>query len=342
MLHSHRSHNRFLWGRAEELRALCALRGSLVKGRCGGCGRVVLTTLLAFLLCGLSTTAVQAQVLIRLGDSARATYSELHEGLRPGTPAADSVLRVLREKRPTVLWQRVRAAIRGGAPWNDAPLALTRLAELRDRAYADSAARLARRIEAGEVEGPPGQDPGDLLAPLRAVQLERERAVRGDAAVLGELLPLIPTRRYGLGEAWVLGRLGRSASDSLQARFLETKDEELKVRYLTLLSFSADTAAIPLLARVYAAPDSFGVPARYGSRASDALLWIGTRSSLAALLDARARARSRAVYADPSLGRGGYDYLANDSSAVISRTGKWLTEWLAEFPGQQQRVGPSP
>jgi hypothetical protein len=26
---------------------------------------------------------------------------------------------------------------------------------------------------------------------------------------------------------------------------------------------------------------------------------------------------------------------------VISRTGKWLTEWLAELP-QQQRVGPSP
>ena len=93
---------------------------------------------------------------------------------------------------------------------------------------------------------------------------------------------------------------------------------------------------------MYAAPDSFGVPARYGSRASDALLWIGTRGALAALLEARQQARARGVYADPALARGGYDFLANDSSAVISRTGKWLTEWIAELPAQQQRVGPSP
>ena len=286
--------------------------------------------------------AAQAQVLIRVGDPMRATYSELHEGLRAGTPAADSVLLVLREKQPPALWRRVQAAIRGDAPWNDAPLAFTRLAELRDPAYADSAARLSERIEAGEVTAAPGQDPADLLAPLRAVQLERERSARGDAAVLQQLLTLVPARSYGVGDAWVVGRLGRAASDSLQARFLAAQDPELKVRYLTLLSFSADSAAIPLLARVYAAPDSFGLPPRYGSRASDALLWIGTRSSLAALLDAREKARARGVYADPALSRGGYDFLANDSSAVISRTGKWLTEWIAELPAQQQRVGPSP
>ena len=299
----------------------------------------------ALLLVMATTTgarAAEAQVLIRVGDPGRATYSELHEGLRAGTPAADSVLRVLREKRPVALWRRVQAAVRGDAPWNDAPLALTRLAELRDRAYADSAARLSERIQAGEVNAAPGQDASDLLAPLRAVQLERERGVRGDAAVLTRLLALVPTRGYGVGDAWVLGRLGRAASDSLQARFLAAGDPELKVRYLTLLSFSADTTAIPLLARVYAAPDSFGVPPRYGARASDALLWIGTRASLAALLGARERAGARGAYADPALSRGGYDFLANDSSAVISRTGKWLTEWIAELPAQQQRVGPSP
>ena len=290
---------------------------------------------------GVAPTAAAAQVLIRVGDPARATYSELHEGLRPGTPAADSVRAVLSEKRPAVLWRRVRAALGGDAPWNDAPLALSRLAELRDPAHADSAARLAARIERGEVEAPPGQDPADLLSPLRAVRLERDRAANGDAAVLNDLLALVPTRRYGVGDAWVLGRL-RGASDSLQARFLAEQDPELKVRYLTLLSFSADAAGIPLLARVYAAPDSFGVPPRYGSRASDALLWIGTRGSLAALLEAREKARARGVYADPALSRGGYDFLANDSSAVISRTGKWLTEWVAELPPQQQRVGPSP
>jgi hypothetical protein len=272
-----------------------------------------------------------AQVLIRVGEPGRATYSELHEGLKPGTPAADSVRSVMGEKRSQPLWQRVRAALKGSAPWNDAPLALTRLAELRSAAYADSAARLAARIEAGKETAPPGQDPADLLAPLEAVRLERARAVRGDAPVLKELLALVPEGRYGVGEAWVLGRLGRAASDSLQARFLAAREVEPKVRYLTLLTFSDDTSAIPLLARVYATPDSFGVPARYGSRASDALLWIGTRSSLQALLDARKRARAAGSYADPSLSRGGYDFLANDSSAVISRTGKWLTEWLEEL-----------
>lgn len=301
----------------------------------------VCAALLTFCAAGWAPGA-EAQVLIRVGDPARATYSELHEGLRAGTPAADSVLRILGEKQPAVLWRRVQASLRGDVQWNDAPLALTRLAALRDRAYADSAARLSERIEAGGVEAPPGQDPADLLAPLRAVQLERERAVRGDAPVLKELLALVPTRRYGVGDAWVLGRLGRAAADSLQARFLSAEDQELKVRYLTLLSFSADTSAIPLLARVYAAPDSFGLPVRYGSRPSDALLWIGTRAAMAALLDARGQARARSVYADPALSRGGYDFLANDSSAVISRTGKWLTEWIAELPAQQQRVGPSP
>jgi hypothetical protein len=285
-------------------------------------------------LLGLGVMPADAQVLIRVSAPGRATYSELHEGLRRGSPAADSVCAILREKRPAVLWRRMRAALAGDVAWNDAPLALTRLAALRDRAYADSAARLGAAIEAGEVEAPPGQDPADLLAPLRAVGLERARNARGDAAVLNEILALVPTRQYGVGDAWVLGRLGRPASDSVQARFLAADDTELKVRYLTLLSFSADTSAIPLLKRVYAAPDSFGVPPRYASRASDALLWIGTQSSLSALLEARATARERGVYASPELSRGGYDFLANDSSAVISRTGKWLTEWIAELRGK--------
>jgi hypothetical protein len=287
--------------------------------------------LIAAALLALGATPADGQVLIRVSSPGRATYSEIHEGLRRGSPAADSVCAVLREKRPAVLWRRMRAALAGDAAWNDAPLALTRLAALHDPTWADSAARLSGAIGAGEVEGPPGQDPTDLLAPLRAVELERGRGVRGDAAVLKEILALIPTRQYGVGDAWVLGRLGRPASDSIQARFLAAADTELKVRYLTLLSFSSDTSAVPLLKRVYAAPDSFGIPPRYASRASDALLWIGTRSSLAALLEARATARDRGVYAAPELSRGGYDFLANDSSAVISRTGKWLTEWIAEL-----------
>ena len=295
-------------------------------------GRVSYTLAMALGLLAGAAPEAAGQVLIRVGEPGRATYSELHEGLRPGTPAADSALTVLRERRPDVLWRRLRAALDNRAPWNDAHLALTRLAELRDPVWADSAAALARRIEAGEVQAPPAQDPADLLAPLRAVLLERERAVRGDAAVLADLLARIPTGDYGVGDAWVLGRLGPAAADSVRARFLAADGVEPKVRWLTLLTFSTDTASIPLLARVYAAPDSFGVPARYGSRASDALLWIGTHDALAALLESRERARALGSYADPRLGRGGYDFLANDSSAVISRTGRWLTEWVRELP----------
>jgi hypothetical protein len=135
--------------------------------------------------------------------------------------------------------------------------------------------------------------------------------------------------------------LRAGAADSVASRFLSAPDQEFKVRYLTLLSYFTDPALIPLMTRVYAAPDSFGIPPRMGIRASDGLLWIGTRESLQALLAAREKARARGVYADPSLDRGGYDFLANDSSAVISRTGKWLTAWVGEL-GQQQRVGASP
>ena len=42
----------------------------------------------------------EAQVQFRLGVPGRATYSELHDGLRAGTPRADSMLRVLRIPRP--------------------------------------------------------------------------------------------------------------------------------------------------------------------------------------------------------------------------------------------------
>jgi hypothetical protein len=80
------------------------------------------------------------------------------------------------------------------------------------------------------------------------------------------------------------------------------------------------------------APDSFNLPLKIGARASDGLLWIGTRRSIEALLAARAAARARGTYADPGLGHADLDFLGNDSSAVISRTGRWLTEWLAILP----------
>jgi hypothetical protein len=291
----------------------------------------------AALLCWMSAigpTVAAAQIQIRVGDPTRATYSELHEALREGSKAADSVVAIQRIRSPALLWRTMTAAISGTGDWNSGLIALTRLAELRNRAYADSAARFERRLE--QAEGPPfPQNPGlkadDVIPSLNAIILERRRAVRGDSAVLADILSRIPTRAYDHGDAWVLGRLRAGAADSVSARFLAAPDTEFKVRYLTLLSYFTDTTLVPLMKRVYAAPDSFGIPPRMGIRASDALLWIGTRGSLQALLDARDEARARGVYADPALARGGYDFLANDSSSVISRTGKWLDQWVREL-----------
>jgi len=275
----------------------------------------------------LSRTA-EAQVQIRLGDSTHATYSEIHEALRPATPAADSIRRILTAPSTRTLWPLVRQAVEGTIEWNTGLLALNRIAELRERASADSVLRWRRRIINQEFPPPPATDLRDLLPGLRAVQLELMRKKQGDQALLQDFLPRIPEEHYDLGDAWVFGRLGAGASDTLARRFLETTDRSLKLRYLTLLSFSSDTSLIPLFSRIYVAPDSFDLPLKSGSRASDGLLWIGTRRSLAALLDARAAARARGTYVDPKLGHADLDFLGNDSSSVISRTGKWLTEWV--------------
>lgn len=287
------------------------------------------------LLALVTVHSAEAQVQIRVGAPGRATYSELHEALRLRTPAADSVLRIQRLTDPARLWRIGRAAILAAESWQNGLIALTRLAELRSAAYADSAARLKQQAES--AEGPPfPENPGltaaDVGPSLNAIVLERRRAVEGDSAVLADILARVPTRDYDHGDAWVLGRLGAGARDSVSARFLSADSEEFSTRYLTLLSYFTDPHLIPLLSRVYVAPDSFGVPKRYGIRASDGLLWIGTRASLQALLDARAAARARGVYDDPKLRHAGLDFLGNDSSAVISRTGKWLTAWVKELP----------
>ena len=287
-----------------------------------------------FLACiWLAPAVSHAQVQVRVGQPGRATYSELHEGLKVGTPAADSVRRIMRIKAPGPLWTMMLSAAGGSGNWNSGLVAITRLAELRSRAYADSAARLRRRMERSDVPFPnnPGLKAEDLEPSLQAVVLERRRAVQGDSVVLADILSRLSSRTYDHGDAWVLGRLGAGAADSVAARFRAADSTEFRVRYLTLLSYFTDPKLIPLLSRIYVAPDSFGIPKRYAIRASDGLLWIGTRSSLQALLDARTEARRRGTYADSALNRGGYDFLANDSSTVISRTGKWLTQWIKEL-----------
>jgi hypothetical protein len=292
----------------------------------------VVTTVI--MLVSVSAVA-SAQVQVRVGVPGRATYSELHEALRNGTPLADTVKAILRAKSPGPLWRQLGRAIEGQGNWNSALLSLTRLAELRSAAYADSAARMLRFLEGGgSVPFPsdPGLKPEDLEPSLQAIVLERRRQVEGDSAVLADILGRIPSRKYNHGDAWVLGRLGAGALDSVMSRFRAADTEEFRVRYLTLLSYFTNPAIIPLLSKVYVYPDSFRIPKRYAIRASDGLLWVGTRGAMTALLEARSRARAKGTYADSTLSRGGYDFLANDSSSVISRTGKWLSNWIAELP----------
>ena len=63
--------------------------------------------------------------------------------------------------------------------------------------------------------------------------------------MLSELLALVPTGSTAWATRGCMGRLGRGRADSLRARFLAAPDPELKVRWLTLLTFSADTALDP-------------------------------------------------------------------------------------------------
>jgi hypothetical protein len=278
-----------------------------------------------------TATPLAAQVQIRLGDSAHTLYSEIHERLRIGTPAADSVRRILGAKSSRALWPIAHDMLEGKIDWNVGLLALTRIAELREPRSLDSVLAWRKRISNDEIPPPPATNLRDVFPVLRAIQLELERGRNGDLALLNDLLPRIPSGYYDGGDAWVFGRLGAGATDSVARRFLETDDQALRIRYLNLLSFSRDTALIPLLARIYVAPDSFALPPKIGTRASDGLVWIGTRRSLQALLDARARARARGIYADPQLGHADLDFLGNDSSQVVSRTGKWLTEWVDQL-----------
>ncbi len=307
----------------EKTTAAARRHGGLVRGS----PRRWVAAVFLFLFWGLADQ-VWGQVQIRLGDSTHATYSEIHEGLTPGTPAADSVLRILTAKHSRTLWPFVRRAAYGTGDWNLGLVAFTRIAELREPRSMDSVLAWRKRILAGDIPPPPATDLRDLFPGLRAIQLELDRKERGDQAVLNDFLARIADEHYDLGDAWVAGRLGAGTADSLATRFLAATDPGLRVRYLTLLSFSRDTALIPLLARIYVAPDSFALPPRAATRASDGLLWIGTLGSLSALLEAREKARARGIYADPKLNHADLDFLGNDSSMAVSRTGRPIQEWV--------------
>ena len=162
----------------------------------------------------LGNRPVAAQVQIRIGDSTRTLYSELHEGLRPGTPPADSAQRILEAPDTRGLWPIASGMLTGKADWNAGLLALTRIAELRDPTSLDSVRSWRARIQAGAVSAPPGTDPGDLLPALHAIELELERDRRGDLALLAELLPRIPDGNYDTGDAWVFGRMRLGAADT--------------------------------------------------------------------------------------------------------------------------------
>jgi hypothetical protein len=159
--------------------------------------------------CGLAlaaaTAPLAAQVQVRLGEPGRANYSELHEGLKAGSPAADTVRALLRSRNTRLLWARVTAAVNGEGSWNDALLAMTRLALLRSPQVADSALRIRRFFErSGPYPFPknPGVTSQDLEPSVQAILLERRRAVSGDSAVLADILARIATTTTATPGFW--------------------------------------------------------------------------------------------------------------------------------------------
>ena len=150
---------------------------------------------------------------MRLGVPGRATYSELHEALRPGTPAADTVRRIQRIQRPAPLWRMGGGGDRAAAgDWQTGLLALTRLAELRTRRTPTAPGVSAPRSRPREENPFPGEPRPQArrrrCRRSRPIILERRRAVEGDSAVLADILGRLQSKQYDHGDAWVLGRLG--------------------------------------------------------------------------------------------------------------------------------------
>ena len=56
--------------------------------------RGLLTLLSSLALAAAAPARASAQVQVRVGEPGRADYSELHDGLRSGTPTADSALAI--------------------------------------------------------------------------------------------------------------------------------------------------------------------------------------------------------------------------------------------------------
>ena len=155
-------------------------------------------------------------------------YSELHEALREGTPAADSVRRILRAGASATSGPRRPRRSTGTGSWNDALLAATRIRGTADPRSADSAPRHppvsrdrravpVRTEPRSHVGGPEPSPPGD---PAR-----RRRAKAGDRRPgqhpRPHSLPAVqPRRRLGVGG------LRAGAVDSVRNRFLDATTAE--------------------------------------------------------------------------------------------------------------------
>ena len=168
--------------------------------------RLVIGVAAGFLV---STTPLAGQVQLRLGTETRATYSDIHEQLRLGTPAADTVRRMLAETRPRRLWGIARRMLEGKVAWDTGILALTRLAELRWKPSHDSVLSWRKQIIQNDIPPPPATELRDVFPALRAVDLELQRAEHGDQWMLNDILARIPDAHYDQGVAWVL-EIGRA------------------------------------------------------------------------------------------------------------------------------------
>ena len=251
------------------------------------------------ILLSLAAGPARAQVQVRLGVPGRANYSELHEALRPGTPSADTVRRIQRIRSPAPLWRMAwrRSAVPGD--WHSGLIALTRLAELRSKAYADSARRLRADDRDRRGESVP-REPGPH-APRTSCRRSRPSSSSAGA-------PSRATRRssptssagseskqYEHGDAWVLGRLGAGAADSMVARFLSADSAGVQG--------SLPDAALLLHRPVADSAPATGLRGARQLRAAQALRASGRRTDCSG--SGRGRACRRCSMRAPRRARGG-------------------------------------
>ena len=164
----------------------------------------------------------------------------------PGTPAADSVSRILGAGSAAPLWAMVRQAPPARSRGTTGCWPSPGWRNCGSRAVPTAFAAWRGRIEQGEIPGAAGRR--SERSPAGAA-CHRARADPRPAAATSRSWRSCCRAFPRASTTWATpgcsAGSGRGPPTRSPARFLETSDRNLRIRYLTLLSFSRDTLADP-------------------------------------------------------------------------------------------------